>query len=92
VLDYGADLPPHRRRLVEANLRAFARYQPRPYDGRVMLFEAAVRPLFDVRDPGQGWRELSPLVDVIRLPTTHEGMFRPPCVDLLAGSLRTALS
>jgi amino acid adenylation domain-containing protein len=93
VIDYARMLPPHRRRLIEAHLRALRGYVPEPYDGRVTLFRAAVRPLFDVRDPAERWRELARGgVDVIDIRATHEGMFRRPHVDDVAHALRAVLA
>jgi aspartate racemase len=92
VLDYGADLPEHRRRLVEANVRAMRAYHPHPYEGHVTLFRARTRPLLQLRDPADGWRELAPgRVQVIDVPTSHDGMFRLPHVDALAAALRRVL-
>ena len=93
VLDYGASLPAHRRRLVELHLRAYRHYRPSSYAGRVALFRATVRPLFGLHDPADGWRELSSGgIQVIDVPTTHEGMFRQPHVVYVAQMLRGILA
>ena len=92
LLDYGAELPEHRKRLVEANLSALNAYEPRPYPGRVVLFKARTRPLLSLRDPEVGWKELAQRgVEVIDVPASHEGMFQEPSVSILAVGLRRAL-
>ena len=46
-------------RVSTANLRAFARYKPRPYDGEVHLVLASARPLRSSDDPRLYWARLA---------------------------------
>ncbi|HEX3526441.1 MAG TPA: alpha/beta fold hydrolase, partial [Thermoanaerobaculia bacterium] len=75
----------HFTRVVRANERALARYQPGPYDGTVTYFAATQRDpvLYQefVRRTGCDLR-------IVRVPGDHLGMLDPPHVEVLAAELR----
>lgn len=92
LIDYASELPPHRRRLITVNYQAIRHYHPRPYPGRVLLFRALSRPLLNTIDPEPGWQKLAPdRVEVKNIPSSHEGMFKKPYVDVLAELMRVRL-
>jgi amino acid adenylation domain-containing protein len=92
MVDYSAELPEHRKQLIETNSRAIHQYQPQPYLARVLLVKARTRPLLGLLDPADGWHELaSGNVDVVQVNGSHEGMFKPPHVSELAAMLKRAL-
>ena len=74
------------RRLAQvctAHLEAATRYRPKPYQGRVVLFQA---------DAGRGrldrrWKSLCPRLRVETVPGNHYSMLRKPQVDVLADRL-----
>jgi len=73
-------------RVFKTNVRAFRRYRPQPYPGRITLF----RPGEAVSDPTLGWGALSPHpVEIETLPGDHVGILAEPHVRTLAGRLRT---
>ncbi len=92
LIDFAGELPDHRRQLIMSHFQALRTYDPQPYPGRVTLFRAKSRPLFNTLDPATGWQKLSPgRVEVINVPSSHEGMFQKPYVDYLAQQLRTCI-
>jgi amino acid adenylation domain-containing protein len=69
--------------VCRAHLAAAARYQPRPYLGRAVLFQAdAGRNAIDRR-----WKSLCPRLRTERVPGNHYSMLRKPHVDTLAERL-----
>lgn len=90
LIDFAAELSPHRQRLISYNYQALRRYVPQPYAGHVSLFRASHRPLFSPHDPEAGWQKLAPgRVHVFDVPSSHEGMFRQPYVQDLASKLKS---
>jgi amino acid adenylation domain-containing protein len=73
------------RRLAEvcrAHLAAFARYQPRSYQGRAVLFRAE-----DARDLDPRWKSLCPRLRMEAVPGNHYSMLRKPHVETLIDRL-----
>ncbi|MCC6698260.1 MAG: amino acid adenylation domain-containing protein [Candidatus Hydrogenedentes bacterium] len=73
-----------------ANMRAFKRYTPKPYNGRITLFlaerRANARPAVD---PSRGWSKLTTAeVDVHTLPGDHFSILRNTNAARFAGVLR----
>jgi thioesterase domain-containing protein/acyl carrier protein len=93
IIDYADQLPLHRRKLIEAHALALKNYLPKPYSGQVTLFRAQARPLLKTYDPEIGWRKLvsGQQLNIVDVPGSHEGMFKPPYVQTLAQELRTYL-
>jgi thioesterase domain-containing protein len=92
IIDYAAELSEHRRRLIETHYQAMNRYFPKPYHGRVTLFQAQGRPLFSLYFPDLAWQKLALAgLDIRQIPGSHEGMFKEPHVRLLARELRAAI-
>ena len=88
-IDFAGELSPHRQQLIMSHYQAMKNYIPRSYRGRVTLFRAKARPLMSTHDPEATWKELNlGGLDVINVPGTHEGMFKVPHVNYLAGQLK----
>jgi len=69
--------------VCRAHLAAAARYRPRPYGGRVVLFRAGrASGALDGR-----WRSLCPALEIERIPGDHYSILRPPDVNALAERL-----
>ena len=74
------------RRLAEvckAHLAAAACYEPAPYLGPAILFQADKGPC----DVDRRWQTLCPRLQVERVPGNHYSMLRQPDVDVLAERL-----
>ncbi len=88
-IDFAGELSPHRQQLIMSHYEAMKDYIPQSYRGRVTLFRAKARPLMSTHDPEAAWKELNlGGLDVINVPGTHEGMFKVPHVNYLAGQLK----
>ncbi|HEX8822627.1 MAG TPA: amino acid adenylation domain-containing protein, partial [Archangium sp.] len=74
--------------VARANLRAVARYNPSPYEGRVVLFRARDARRGAEVEPTHGWARLvSSGLSVEDVPGDHHGVLRAPHVDALAERL-----
>jgi amino acid adenylation domain-containing protein len=78
------------KRIVYAHLGAAARWTPKPYDGRAILFAAHQRGV--VRDATLGWGPVLPRLSVIEVEADHFSLLREPAVDEVAEKLRAALA
>jgi thioesterase domain-containing protein len=71
--------------VARANLGAVARYQPEPYEGRVVLLRAGDARRDAGVDPTHGWGRLVPSgLAVEEVPGDHHGLLRAPHVGALA--------
>lgn len=92
LIDFAAELPPHRQQLIVCHFQALKMYDPTHYPGNVTLFRAMSRPLLNTFDPEVGWQKLAPgRVKVIDVPSSHEGMFKHPHVTDLARQLKACI-
>jgi thioesterase domain-containing protein len=97
----GAAGPEPLRRLLhvfKTNVRAFRRYQPEPYPGRITLFRPAAAAggpedgAAAAADPTLGWGALTPEpVEIETVPGDHISALAEPHVRALAGRLRTCI-
>jgi len=76
---YGFDLArmaPALRERVERHYAMLRRYRPGPYPGPLVLFAAAVRPLFLPTGRHLGWERLVPAgnIRVVRVPGDHSSL------------------
>ena len=77
-----------------ANMRASARYAPRPYRGTLELIRTDRRPdgARSQRDPAWGWRELARGgVRIHQVGGTHMSVLRDPHVREVAGRVQVCL-
>jgi len=91
---FGAKAGPESlRRLLtvfKTNVRAFRRYRPGPYPGKITLFLPAEGDFAD--DPTHGWGALSPLpVEIEIVPGNHVSALAEPHVRTLAERLRLSI-
>ncbi|MGW4525532.1 beta-ketoacyl synthase N-terminal-like domain-containing protein [Amycolatopsis sp. NPDC004378] len=98
VPDLGAGVLRHQyESYVDA--RVAERYQPQPYDGRVLLLRAQdPHPLTTTLDPrylrtddALGWDAFCGALEVTRVPGDHVSMIDPPHVTALASALAARL-
>ncbi|HEY3570221.1 MAG TPA: amino acid adenylation domain-containing protein [Thermoanaerobaculia bacterium] len=79
-------------RVYATNVRAFRRYVPQPYDGRITLIRAEGAHFDPALGPDLGWERLSPHpVDRVDVPGDHITLLAEPHVRTLADRLRTLL-
>jgi thioesterase domain-containing protein len=77
---------------VEANLKALARYRPRPYPGKVALFRAQDTHPVVYDKQHLGWGDLAlGGVELYEVPGNHETIVLPPNLDVLVDKLTLAI-
>jgi thioesterase domain-containing protein len=75
-----------------ANLAAFQRYAPQPWEGRLAVFHTAVEAAIS-QEPTLGWDVFAGRgVDLFESPGDHVTLLRPPCVELLAQNISLSLA
>ncbi|CAN5828735.1 hypothetical protein BH23ACT10_BH23ACT10_17680 [soil metagenome] len=90
------DVPPSRAlrqlRVAQAHEKAYARYDPPKYAGRVSLFVAERQPVGRTADPSLGWASLitGPL-DIYEVPGHRVGMLSEPRVEGVAEQMLRAM-
>ena len=67
---------------------AFDAYEPKPYDGRVVLFRSAQQPFGIRRDAALGWNGFPAELEVRTIPAYFTTIVYEPAVRLLAVELR----
>ncbi|MBM3679513.1 MAG: AMP-binding protein, partial [Actinobacteria bacterium] len=72
--------------------RAFDRYEPRPYDGEVVLFKAERQPFGIRNDPHLGWRGIPSALEVVEIPNYFQCGVLEPAVAVLAQELNARLA
>ena len=78
--------------VARANLRAVARYNPQPYEGRVVLFQARDARRGAEVEPTHGWGRLIPSGLIVEgVPGDHHTALRAPHVGELAERLARRL-
>jgi amino acid adenylation domain-containing protein len=84
-------LPSFMKSPYDINYVAINRYQPKPFDGKLILFRAEEQDFADgPRDLGWG-RIFTQGVEVHDIPGDHERMFLEPSIDILAAKLHDAI-
>ncbi len=92
LLDYGAEMPDFRQKMIASHVQAVESYIPKPYPGRVTLFQARAQSLIKPIDPITGWKLQSvDALDFEIVDGSHEGMFKSPNVAGLARQLQKRL-
>lgn len=85
--------PMNGRRGVSSHRAAVQAYQPRKYDGRVMVVTARAAPLLGSFDAEVGWKRMaSGRVSAVTVPGSHETFLREPHVQRVAGEIRRLLA
>jgi thioesterase domain-containing protein len=78
--------------MTRAFLTAATRYQPRRYDGRVLLFRAhMMAETYRHVGPTLGWQDLVPNLEIVEVPGGHDSLVLEPNVQILASHLARAL-
>jgi acyl-CoA synthetase (AMP-forming)/AMP-acid ligase II/thioesterase domain-containing protein/NADP-dependent 3-hydroxy acid dehydrogenase YdfG len=85
-------LPEDYQRLIDAQFRAYVRYAPRPYAGRITLYTAMAQPSGGDQGDDFGWARLaSGGVDVVPVTGHHAYLMRARNVERLARDLDARL-
>jgi amino acid adenylation domain-containing protein len=81
-----------RRDLWDIHLRASARYHPKPYEGKVLLFRTQIFPVLCSFDPTFGWKEyVNGRLEVRLISGAHESILDEPHVREVASQMAACL-
>jgi hypothetical protein len=82
----------HEQKLWRTHVSAWLHYQPKPYDGRVVLFRTRGHPLICSYDRQMGWGGFAAKGVLVRIcPGDHESILEEENVGHTAGELRAIL-
>jgi thioesterase domain-containing protein len=85
--------PEHEQKLWRTHVAAWLHYQPKPYDGRVVLFRTRGHPLFCSYDHQMGWGSFAAKGVLVRIcPGDHESILEEENVAHTARELKTVLA
>jgi acyl transferase domain-containing protein len=88
----GRPLPQSGARIEDVNALAGARYQPKPYPGRVTLFRCTTTDPLDGDDDCLGWSELAAGgIDLQHVPSDHSKILREPALKILSEKVKDCL-
>ncbi|MBW4025094.1 MAG: hypothetical protein HIU92_18530 [Proteobacteria bacterium] len=80
------------RLFIRSLFQASRNYVPKPYRGRVLVYEAKIQPLDHLLQVGAAWRQIAPQAEIVRLEGTHQSIFRSPDVAVMAEHLLARLA
>jgi len=66
---------------------AFARFEPQPYAGKIVLLQSSEWPKSPYFDFKLGWDDIAGAIDFYRIPGDHAYMFDEPNVNAVAETL-----
>jgi thioesterase domain-containing protein len=85
--------PTSQRSFMTRLYHAVLRYKPEPYTGRVLVYEAGVKPLYHLPQVGRVWRNIAQTTEIMCIDgTTHLSILREPCVRILAADLQARIA
>jgi aspartate racemase len=91
-LGFGRSLTRAPREVQEASPRAFSRYAPSVYPGRITLFRPSQQPKSCYPDPHMGWSGLAAGgLEIYEVPGPFAGIIIEPNVRVMAERLRVCL-
>jgi amino acid adenylation domain-containing protein len=83
-------LPTPLKNIRDACHSAARTYQPKPYDGRIILFRASEKGLSSVNQES-AWKSLAPQIEIYEVSGHHGNIVDQPQVRLLADELNACL-
>lgn len=84
--------PPYQRSFMMRLYSALMAHKSKKYFGRVVVYEASIKPLFKLPQVGRIWRTLAPHSIVVSVEGTHLSILREPSANMLADDLRKRIA
>ena len=84
--------PPYQWSFMLRLYSALIAHKSKKYFGRVVVYEASVKPLFKLPQVGRVWRSLAPQSIVVSVEGTHSSILREPNANILADDLRKRIA
>ena len=69
---------------VHAIHKAMLAYVPKPYPGRVLVFETETQPLHHLRQIGAAWRKICDDPEIVRLKGNHSSLIKGTTAEAIA--------
>lgn len=91
IMDLSPYQPAHQA-FINRLYGAVLAYVPRPYPGKVVVYQAQVTPLLQLPQIGRAWRRFAPQSEVLEILGTHIGMMQEPYVGALAQDMRARIA
>jgi thioesterase domain-containing protein len=85
-------LPPKQAEFARALFDALERYEPKAYNGRVLVYAARTQPLFHLLQVDATWGKIAATIDTVYVDGTHRSILDEPRVTVLATHLREQLA
>lgn len=67
-------------------------YVPKPYAGRVVVYEARTQPLWHLLQVGAAWKKIAEQTEIVVLKGGHTSLVHEPAISALGDHLRTTLA
>jgi thioesterase domain-containing protein len=91
IMDVSRYQPVHKS-FVNRLFQALFAYSPKRYPGKVVVYEATVKPLLHLPQIGRIWQALAQESAVVEVVGTHISMMHEPYVDSLANDMRKRIT
>jgi thioesterase domain-containing protein len=91
IMDVSRYQPVHKS-FVNRLFQALFTYAPEKYRGKVVVYEATVKPLLYLPQVGRIWRTIAEESAVVEVVGTHISMMHEPYVDSLANDMRRRIT
>lgn len=91
IMDVSRYQPVHKS-FVNRLFQALFAYTPKSYPGKVVVYEATVKPLLYLPQIGRIWRTIAQQSAVVEIVGTHISMMHEPYVDSLAKDMRQRIT
>jgi thioesterase domain-containing protein len=87
IMDVSRYQPVHKS-FVNRLFQALFAHVPKRYTGKVVVYEATVKPLLHLPQIGRIWQAFADQAEVVEIVGTHISMMHEPYVDALANDMR----
>jgi thioesterase domain-containing protein len=84
-------LPPEQAAFARALGRAVEMYEPKPYDGDVLVFASRAQPLLHLLQVDTTWKTIAPQSEIVYIDGNHLTLMKEPRVDAVADHLRQCI-
>ncbi len=85
-------LPPEQADFARALGRAVEIYEPKSYDGDVLVFASRAQPLLHLLQVDTTWKTIAPQSEIVYIDGNHLTLMKEPRVDAVANHLRARLA
>lgn len=84
-------LPPKQADFARALYHALELYQPRPYEGEILVYTARTQPLLHLLQVDRTWRKITTDIETVYVDGTHLSILKEPRVGVVAAHLHERL-